>query len=242
VTKNLIEKQFDHATELTRFLLAAIRQDIEQTIAKQQNACLLVSGGSTPKMLYQSLSQQSLAWNQVAIAMVDERWVDSDQEKSNERFIKQTLVQDKADKAHFYPMIDASKPVSQQDLQLAAKQINGTYSQLPKNPISILGMGADGHTASFFPHAKGLDDALNSKNSYVCAIEAKQSETTGEQTERLSITLDYLLSSQAIYLLITGKKKWEVYQRALTCDNYSKMPVSAVLKQTSTPVSVYWCA
>ncbi|MDQ7049486.1 MAG: 6-phosphogluconolactonase [Enterobacterales bacterium] len=241
MTARCIEMKFDNVERLNQSLLATISNQLKQDIQQNKQACLLVSGGSTPKRLYQSLSQYSLHWNNVSIAMVDERWVDIDHPKSNQAFIEQTLVNDKAAEAHFYPMIDASKSVKQQNIQDAVSKINQAYSRLPKNPICILGMGSDGHTASFFPHAKGLDHALNSKNTYCCAIQASQSETTGEQTQRLTITLDYLQSCQAVYLLITGQQKWEVYQKALACTEVSTMPVSAVLNQKKTPVFVYWC-
>jgi len=233
--------KFDSAEQLNQSLMSDISSNLEQTLQQQNQACLLVSGGSTPHDLYQSLSHHSMPWNKISIAMVDERWVNADHTKSNQSFIQQSLIQDKAAKANFFPMVDASRSVRQQDLQDAAVQINQTYSKLPKKPICILGMGADGHTASFFPHAKGLDYALSSTNTYCCAIEANQSETTGELTQRLSITLDYLLSSQMIHLLIKGQQKWDIYQQALSCEDTYSMPVCAVIKQTKTPVKIYWC-
>jgi len=233
--------KFDTVERLNQSLLSEISSDLEQTIQQHQQACLLVSGGSTPQQLYHSLSHHSMPWDKVSIAMVDERWVDADHPKSNQGFIQQTLYKNEAAKANFYPMIDGSSRVQQQNLQDAAVQINQSYSQLPKKPICVLGMGTDGHTASFFPHAKGLDYALNSKNTYCCAIEADRSDTTGDQTQRLTITLEYLLSSQIIYLLIKGQQKWEVYQQALNCKDRSLMPVSTITNQTKTPVKIYWC-
>ncbi len=226
---------------MNQSLLKMIVQDLSNQMKEQESATLLVSGGSSPKMLYQSLSEQSLAWKNISIAMVDERWVDLQHEKSNQTFIQQSLIKNQALQASFFGMIDSNTKLENQNIQQAAERLNLIYSKLPVKPITILGMGTDGHTASFFPQAQGLDEALSSKNIYAVAIKAKQSEVTGVQTQRLTVTLDYLLSSKKIYLLIKGKEKLDVYQKALNCTQFEQMPVASLLQQSECPVQVYWC-
>ena len=102
-------------------------------------------------------------------------------------------------------------------------------------------MGSDGHTASLFPAADGLEKALDDNNTDLCAaINAIPSEVTGENTERMSLTFFGLMQSCRLHLLIAGQEKLAVYQRALVSPDPLLMPISAVLKQHDVPVLVYW--
>src|SRR5690606_1919895 len=67
-------------------------------------ATFMVSGGSSPAPIYKRLSEAELAWDNVYVALVDERWVDIDHDKSNEAFIVDTLMQNNAASAHLIGM------------------------------------------------------------------------------------------------------------------------------------------
>jgi len=222
-------------------LFAALLKDcttrLRTAIEDQQFASLLVSGGSTPRPLYQALSEADLAWPKVTVALVDERWVDVDHAGSNAAFIHKNLLQHKAADAHFVAMKTAAETAA-----LGQSLCEQAYRQLQRPfDLTILGMGPDGHTASLFPAARGLEAALAVGNSNLCAaITARQSEVTGKLTERLSLTLAGLLQSRQLHLLITGAEKLAVYRRALANPDEMLMPVSAILHQNKLPVEVYW--
>ena len=102
-------------------------------------------------------------------------------------------------------------------------------------------MGPDGHTASLFPSAAGLQTALDTGKPELCApIIANKSEVTGELVERMSLTLRGLLASRHIVLPILGDDKLSVYQQAKVAQDVNDSPVSALLQQSEVPVSVYW--
>ena len=213
--------------------LAAV---LENAIADRGEACLLVSGGSTPKPVYRALASRPLDWSKVTVALVDERWVDADHPASNEQFIRQNLLIDAAAEAKFVAMKTAAATA-----QLGLEECLCRYQGLPAQPdLCLLGMGPDGHTASLFPHATGLDAGLANGADRCVAITARQSDVTGVHTERMSLSAAAILGCRHIVLLITGEEKLAVYRQALSGPDALEMPVRAVLRQTQTPVSVYW--
>ena len=222
-------------------LFAALLKDccarLTSATAQGKQASMLVSGGSTPEPLYRQLSQQSLAWQQVTIALVDERWVDSDDAGSNQAFIQSTLLQAQAAAANFVTMKTAHPTAL-----LGVEACEQNYRQLPQPfDLTLLGMGLDGHMASLFPAADGIEAALDvNHKALIAAITAKPSEVTGDLLERISLSLYGLLQSRQLHLLITGEEKLEVYKEALASDDFLQTPISAVLRQTAVPVFIYW--
>ena len=66
---------------------------LTESIEKYGNATLLLSGGSTPKVLFQKLSERKFPWENITIGLVDERFVNNSSEYSNEKLIRETLLQ-----------------------------------------------------------------------------------------------------------------------------------------------------
>jgi 6-phosphogluconolactonase len=69
---------------------------------------------------------------------------------------------------------------------------------------------------------------------------ATKSEVTGDNLERITLSLAGILQSRQLVLLITGAEKLDVYRQALKQTEVNKTPISAVLQQTDVPVHVYW--
>ena len=229
------EHQFENREAMLTALCQVFIDDIEQTLARQSSATLLLSGGSTPVPLYRSLSVAKLDWSRVHVALVDERWVDADSASSNERLLRENLLLDHAGDAHFSGMKNpAASPFE------GAEECNASYLKLP-SPYSIclLGMGPDGHTASLFPGAEGLAEAIKGKQ-HCAAIRAIRSEVTGDNIERMTMTPWSLLQSRRLILLITGNDKWDIYQQARDKPASPDLPVSLFLAQQEVPVEVYW--
>lgn len=233
---NVKERFFADRASLQRALLANTEFQIEKSIQQHGNASLMLSGGSTPKPLYQSLAASKLHWSRISIGMVDERWVDENHEASNEQFIRLNLLNRVNQPARFCRMkTQHATPFD------AVSTVERHYTEI-KSPytLTVLGMGTDGHTASLFPHAKGLDYAINHAYSNCAAIEAIPSEVTGDFTQRMTLTLNAIKNSQLIKLVITGQEKYEVYRKALQGNDVFEMPIRSVLKQNQSPVVVYW--
>lgn len=231
------EKFYPDRERLVQALTHDCASALQKGIKERGQASFLVSGGSTPEPVYRELSKRPLPWQQITVALVDERWVDRTESGSNQAFIEKSLLQNNAAEAPFLGMKTphASAAEGQADCERAYTELTQPFD------VCILGMGSDGHTASLFPHAEGLQAALDPSGSQLCrAITAQQSEVTGVHTERMTLTLAGILQARDIKLLITGEEKLKVYREALLGSDELAMPVRSILKQGLKPVSVYW--
>lgn len=231
----IIEKFFDDKVALTTELATSLEQALRNGIAKNGRSVLMVSGGSSPEPAYKHLSTLDLDWQHIDVAMVDERWVNANHEKSNEAFIKRTLLQNFAAAANFISMKNAASS-AEEGVSECEKQYQTLHRPFD---VTILGMGPDGHTASLFPHASGLETGLNSQQ-LVCAINAIESDVTGNITERISLTLNAIAHSTVVKLLISGQEKLDVYKQAKAPGNVNDMPLRAVLNHPNINIEVYW--
>ncbi|KZN31707.1 hypothetical protein N474_02250 [Pseudoalteromonas luteoviolacea CPMOR-2] len=232
----LNEKFFDSKDEMTEHLASLLEDTLNAALNKDGQASMLVSGGSSPAPAYKRLSNLNLDWNKVTVAMVDERWVEPTHEKSNEAFINSTLLQNNALNANFVTM----KNIAESAMQ-GQDAVESKYQSL-KQPfdVTILGMGPDGHTASLFPNADGLESALETEQ-LVCAINAIQSEVTGSITERMSLSLAGIANTQHAILLISGDAKRKIYEEAKKPGSELDIPLRAVLGLSDLNLSVFWC-
>lgn len=231
----VVEKFFDSREAMIDAVYAEVSGALQSALEARNEAAFLVSGGSSPAPIYRRLAEAELDWSRVAVALVDERWVDADHDKSNERFIINTLLQGNADKARLLGMKNDSVTA-----RAGRDDCEQHYRQLPSPfDVTVLGMGPDGHTASLFPHAEGLQEAL-STDALVSAIKAQRSEVTGDCTERMTLSLAGILNSRHLLLLISGEEKLATYRQALAGDDVAEMPVRAVLQHKDANVTVYW--
>ena len=213
------EQIFDARDALADALANDVAAELRRAIAAKGRATLAVSGGSTPKLFFERLSQADLPWQRVMVTLVDERQVPETSERSNARLVRQHLLQNKAAAAQFVPLFENAE---------AAKAL--------RFDVAVLGMGSDGHTASFFPEADRLKEAIDSGTSQrLIAITAP-----GAGEPRLTFTLPVLEASGRLALHIEGDDKKHVLDKALADGPEEDMPVRAVLR-SATPITLYWC-
>ena len=209
---------FADADALAQRLARDIAASLRQAIAATQRATLAVSGGTTPQKFFESLSRQNMDWPRVTITLVDERQVDESSPRSNARLVKAALVQNEAAAARFVPLFE-----------------NPSAAELPDFDVVVLGMGNDGHTASFFPGGDTLAQSLSGAAPPLLAISAP-----GSGEPRLTFSLPKILAAKEIMLHVQGQDKWATLEKTQAGSDMMKMPVRSVL-QSGREVEIYWC-
>ncbi len=230
----MIEYLFDTPESLTMALSTALKNALSDQLNAAGMSSIAVSGGQTPKALFDQLSSVELDWGRITVTLTDERWVADDHPDSNERMVKQHLLKNRATPATFIPLKTAYKTAEGGQFALDVT----LQEKLPVIDFVVLGMGGDGHFASLFPNTEALQNGLNTSGSLLCL--ATQSPVAPK--ERMSLTLSMILKAKKIYLLITGDDKLRVVRRAcfINSADHLSLPISAVLNQTMVPVEMYW--
>lgn len=221
---------FPSSDELAEALAGGVAAELGKAIERRGQAFLAVSGGTTPGRFFQALSQKAIDWGRVMVTLVDERFVPESSPRSNAALVRKLLLTNNAAPAHLVPLYRQAPSV-----EAAVQQASADLASLPwPLDVAILGMGTDGHTASFFPDAAGLDALLDPASSaFVLPVHAP---SAGE--ERLTLPLARLLEAGLLALHIEGEDKRAVLEAALRPGE--EKPVSAVFAHAGSPVSVYW--
>lgn len=230
----IVQFDFTAKDKLAKELAEVVANDLTAGIRQNGVGVLAVSGGNTPKAFFAELAKvQTIEWSKVVVTLVDERWVDGKSERSNARLVVQYLLQGPAAKATFVPLYTGGETPDEARIDEAnlalAKSVPFPFDAV------ILGLGNDGHTASFFPGGDALEAALNEAGPAI-AINAP-----GAGEARVTLTLPTLLNTQSLYLHIEGDEKNAVLQRAISGSDVEQMPIRAVLQQTEKTLKIYWC-
>lgn len=161
---------------------------------------LALAGGSTPKAVYERLASLDLEWHRWHLWWGDERLVPSDHADSNERMAREALLNRVA--------------IPEEQIH----PLRSTEVALPDRfDLVLLGIGADGHTASLFPGDPGLDAV-----EPIIRVERPDHP-------RLSLTFPVVNGARAAAFLVSGGGKREVLGRVLAGE--SQLPASRVAAQ-----------
>ncbi|HET6433861.1 6-phosphogluconolactonase [Dyella sp.] len=231
---NLATHNFTDCHALAVALAERLAQQLREGIAARGRALLAVSGGSTPQHVFAELSRARLDWSRVQVTLVDERWVPESHPRSNAQLVKSRLLCNEAAAATFVPL-HVDTPAPEQGLALLRPLIDALA--LPFDAV-VLGMGEDGHTASFFPGGDRLAEVLDLDG----AERVLPMRAPGAGEPRITFSLPTLLQTRLLVLHIEGEAKKRVLGEAqLGVGEAAHYPIRAVLTQPRVPLSIYWC-
>ncbi|UOP04149.1 6-phosphogluconolactonase [Conchiformibius kuhniae] len=224
-------RNFSDAAQAASALADAAASALNGVLARQPRATLAVSGGRSPITFFHALRERDVAWARVNLTLADERIVPTTHADSNTALVREHLLQGAAAQASWLALVaDGAKA---EDLRDAAAVVAAARARLVQPDVVVLGMGADGHTASLFPHAPQLAAAL--------APDAPLVLHTSPMTaphERISMSLSAICGAGAVFLAIGGAEKLAVFRRAAegVC---ADLPVSRVLHDPHTRTRVF---
>ncbi|MHC0054986.1 6-phosphogluconolactonase [Actibacterium sp. D379-3] len=203
-----------------------IAGELANALRLGKRATLAVPGGTTPGPVFDTLCAVDLAWDRVDVMLTDERWVPESSDRSNTRLLRQRLLVEKAAAARLLPLYaEAATPEAK-----LAELSQAIEAALPIT-VLLLGMGADMHTASLFPGADLLHDALDDDAPVLLPMRAP-----GAPEPRVTLTAPVLKGALHTHIVITGADKRAALDRALRLADPMQAPVTIVLKDAT----VHW--
>jgi len=223
---------FDTGAALAGALADAVASALAAAVAARGSASIAVSGGSTPKAFFKALSGHDIAWSKVTITLVDERFVPASSDRSNHALVNAGLLQDKAASASFLPLYHDG--VKADDAARLATQAASDICQ--PFDVVVLGMGGDGHTASFFPGGDHLEQALSASTPR--SVITMTADGAGEP--RLTFTFSALQDARLLILHIEGEAKKPVIDQALSEGAQSALPIGRVIATAASDTQIYW--
>ena len=195
-----------------------------------------LAGGNTPEKLYTLLGRderaRDLNWEKIHIFFGDERAVPPDDKRSNYRLARLTFLEAVGIRDTNVHRIKAETGDLDEAAQEYEGQLNEVFgSEVPVFDMILLGMGADGHTASLFP---GDSENIES-DSLVCAV-----YRSGNEPDRISLGPRALRAGRRIVVLVAGSHKAEVLREVMTeSPDPLKRPIRTLWE---VPDKVLWLA
>lgn len=199
--------------ELSRAAADLFQQTVSDRAAKGERAYIAVSGGSTPKRLYELLGtppwSKEIHWSCVELYWVDERPVPQDSPESNYRLVEEALLNEvplPPTSVHPIPTEIGSPQAAAEAYAADLKAVPETADGWPRFDLIFLGMGDDGHTASLFPQSPALSET---QRFAVANPVAKLG------VDRITLTYPVINHAAHVVFLVSGAGKAEVLNDVL---------------------------
>lgn len=192
--------------------------ELKQALLTHERVSFVVPGGSTPGPVFDVLCAVHLDWERVTIFPSDERWVPESSPRSNANLIRKRLLTSAAAAAEFIPFYTGDAAP-----EMTLDGLNARLASLLPISVLLLGMGADLHTASLFPGANFLTEALSATAPPVMALHAP-----GVSEPRITLTAPVLSDAMSSHIVISGEEKRRAYERASELSD-TEAPVKTVI-------------
>lgn len=221
---------FADRQDLATALAGEIADRLTGAVAEHGTALLAVSGGTTPAKMFAALSTTPIAWDRITVTLVDERFVPPSSPRSNAGLVAANLLQNKAAAARFVPLYHEAASIED-----AAVADSEALRSLPwPLDVVILGMGGDGHTASFFPDAGNLEELLDPASQRI--VLPVHAASGGEP--RLTLSMARIVAAGFVALHIEGDDKRIAFNGAMGPG--AKKPIRSVLEAAPRRIEVFW--
>jgi 6-phosphogluconolactonase len=184
---------------------------------------IALSGGSTPRRAYELAAALEPDWSRADVWLGDERCVPPDDERSNLRLARESLVDRTERRPAVHPVRTELAPdaaAAAYDAELAGVTLD----------LALMGLGPDGHTASLFPNAPALDE--RDRRAVVAEPGLEP------WVPRVTMTLPVFAAAPLVVFLVTGEEKAEAAARAFAGPPDRGTPASLIRSQTGRTVAL----
>ncbi len=186
-------------------------------LSHDEHVSIGLSGGSTPKPIYEALAARILQDVHAHLVTIDERYVGIESPESNQHMIKEAFGSELADGRVTILSFD-----TQLGIPLSVSSFAKALELVLPLDLIVLGMGPDGHIASLFPHSDALQDTGT-------AVHATTEEFAVR--DRLSVTMPVIMQAKKLLLLVAGSSKQEALTTLLEGDvDAESFPAKAILE------------
>lgn len=226
---------YDSADEMADAVAGDAAFIVESAIDARGAAVIALPGGKTPLAIYDKLAAAKLDWKRVTILPTDDRLVPMGDALSNITAIAKV----------FLPKGVRVLPITSEaasDYKAAGRAADARLQDVhwPLD-LCVLGVGADGHTASIFP-GPDFDEAVNGPKERR-AVGVMPGDLPSEApVARVTLTRQAIVSSRALMIAVSGQAKRDVIERAINDGPMSPYPIGRVLADVELPVDIHWSA
>jgi 6-phosphogluconolactonase len=207
-----------YTADCTQYVEAAINRAV-----RRDGKCMLgLSGGSTPKSIYQALARCDIPWHKLYVFLIDDRYVPHDHPDSNVNLVRSTLLAEQFPEWCLEHVLFPNTSLPYLDcVQTYSQQLEKFFTHIGPPNVITLGMGDDGHIASLFPpvgeNSQGPDHAIATTTDRFAV------------RERISVTFPVLQSCPEILFFLKGVAKKKVWDDMLaSSEEWSRWPAKGL--------------
>ncbi len=234
-------RAFDSKAAAGAWVAAEIATALGDAIDARGKALWLGCGGTTPKPVYERLADALLDWNSVHLAQVDERFVPTDDARSNTRMMREALEPVLGEDGGGMELISLIEDITDQDncaAQAEATLLDLGGGEPPVFDFALLGMGPDAHYASIFPN-HAINAFVYDTKALVLPV-APAEDGSEPVLPRITLSAPAINRSRRIVFFITGQAKLDILRSHGPMTDPYASPVGAFLAQCPAPVEFVW--
>lgn len=225
----LIKTTWPDALSLANAAAHLIVTESNRALLKKPFFTIALSGGSTPKLLFELLARtpykNNIPWKKIIFAFGDERFVAPDSEESNYRMAMETLLQHVAVPKKNILAVPTLKNTPESAALSYEKTIRQYVSARAPFDLVLLGIGEEGHTASIFPGSPLLAD-----KKWVKSIWVKE-----KNMDRISFTMPFINQAKNVAFLVSGASKAAIVKTIFSTRGHGLPAAKVTGKDT-----LYW--
>lgn len=226
---------YEDADEMANAVAGDIQFIIESAIDARGAAVIALAGGRTPQPAFDKLAEAKIDWKRVTIIPTDDRLVPMGDPLSNATMIAKTFL---PKGARVIPITSEAAEDYKASGRAADARLQDLHWPLD---LCLLGVGADGHTASIFP-GPDLEEALNGPKERRALGVMPDPLPPEAPVARVTLSLAAITSARALMIAVTGQAKRDVIEAAIEEGVGSPYPIGRVLAQSELPVDIHWSA